>query len=40
MTHPQELPQLPGAPKELEGVEQALLALSYGVHVILSLIHI
>lgn len=34
MTHPQELPQLPGSPKELEGVENALLALSYGVHVI------
>lgn len=33
MTHP-ELPQLPGAPLELEGVEKALLALSYGVHVI------
>ncbi len=33
MTHP-ELPQLPGAPLELEGLEKALLALSYGVHVI------
>jgi flavin reductase (DIM6/NTAB) family NADH-FMN oxidoreductase RutF len=33
MTHP-ELPQLPGSPLELEGVEKALLALSYGVHVI------
>lgn len=29
-----QLPQLPGSPKELEGVEKALLALSYGVHVI------
>jgi len=28
------LPHLPGSPKELEGVERALLALSYGVHVI------
>jgi flavin reductase (DIM6/NTAB) family NADH-FMN oxidoreductase RutF len=28
------MPQLPGSPRELEGVEQALLALSYGVHVI------
>ena len=34
MSHPQQMPQLPGSPKELEGVEQALLALSYGVHVI------
>ena len=33
MSHP-ELPQLPGSPLELEGVEKALLALSYGVHVI------
>lgn len=33
MTHPQ-LPQLPGSPLELQGVEKALLALSYGVHVI------
>ena len=33
MTHP-ELPHLPGSPLELEGVEKALLALSYGVHVI------
>jgi len=33
VTHP-ELPQLPGSPLELEGVEKALLALSYGVHVI------
>lgn len=33
VTHP-PLPSLPGAPKELEGVEQALLALSYGVHVV------
>lgn len=33
MTHP-GLPQLPGSPLELEGVEKALLALSYGVHVI------
>ncbi len=33
MTHPQ-LPDLPGSPRELEGVEKALLALSYGVHVI------
>jgi len=30
----QELPQLPGSPKELEPVEKALLKLSYGVHVI------
>ena len=28
------LPIMPGAPKELEGVEKALLAMSYGVHVI------
>ena len=28
------LPALPGSPKELEPVEKALLALSYGVHVI------
>ena len=28
------IPNLPGQPKELEGVEKALLALSYGVHVI------
>jgi flavin reductase (DIM6/NTAB) family NADH-FMN oxidoreductase RutF len=34
MTHPRELPQMPGLPKELEGAEQAMLALSYGVHVI------
>lgn len=34
MSHPQQMPQLPGSPKELEGVERALLALSYGVHVI------
>ncbi|MCL6645021.1 MAG: flavin reductase family protein [Dehalococcoidia bacterium] len=33
MSHPQ-LPSLPGSPKELSGVEKALLALSYGVHVI------
>ncbi len=33
MSHP-EMPSLPGTPKELEGVEKALLALSYGVHVI------
>ena len=33
MTHP-ELPHLPGSPLALEGVETALLALSYGVHVI------
>lgn len=33
MTHP-ELPQLPGSPLELTGLEKALLALSYGVHVI------
>ncbi|MBA4181166.1 MAG: hypothetical protein C0506_11305 [Anaerolinea sp.] len=31
---PSNLPNLPGTPKELEGVEKALLALSYGVHVI------
>jgi flavin reductase (DIM6/NTAB) family NADH-FMN oxidoreductase RutF len=31
---PNNLPQLPGSPKELEPVERALLALSYGVHVI------
>jgi flavin reductase (DIM6/NTAB) family NADH-FMN oxidoreductase RutF len=29
-----DLPQLPGSPKELEPVERAMLALSYGVHVI------
>ena len=28
------IPNFPGNPKELEGVEKALLALSYGVHVI------
>lgn len=33
MTNP-ELPQLPGTPLELSGLEKALLALSYGVHVI------
>jgi len=33
VTHP-ELPALPGSPLELAGVEKALLALSYGVHVI------
>ncbi|HEX6032157.1 MAG TPA: flavin reductase family protein [Tepidiformaceae bacterium] len=33
MTHP-DLPQMPGMPKELEGPEKAMLALSYGVHVI------
>ncbi|WBL35014.1 hypothetical protein O0235_09460 [Tepidiforma flava] len=34
VSHP-PLPSLPGSPKELEGVEKALLAeLSYGVHVI------
>lgn len=33
VTHP-ELPNLPGSPLELSGVEKALLALSYGVHVI------
>ena len=33
MTHP-ELPQLPGNPKEIPGPEQAMLKLSYGVHVI------
>ena len=27
-------PQLPGSPRELEPIERALLALSYGVHVI------
>ena len=32
--HPSNLPNLPGSPRELEGVEKALLALSYGVHVI------
>lgn len=31
--HP-PLPSLPGRPKELEPIERALLALSYGVHVI------
>ncbi len=31
---PPQIPNLPGQPKELEGVEKALLALSYGVHVI------
>jgi flavin reductase (DIM6/NTAB) family NADH-FMN oxidoreductase RutF len=34
MTHPNGLPQMPGLPRELEGAEQAMLALSYGVHVI------
>jgi flavin reductase (DIM6/NTAB) family NADH-FMN oxidoreductase RutF len=34
VTHHRELPLLPGNPKELEPVEKALLALSYGVHVI------
>lgn len=29
-----DLPELPGQPKELEPIERALLALSYGVHVI------
>lgn len=29
-----QLPDLPGHPKELEPIEKALLALSYGVHVI------
>ena len=33
MTHP-ELPVLPGSPKEIPGPEQAMLKLSYGVHVI------
>lgn len=33
MTH-RELPQLPGSPKELDPRERAMLALSYGVHVI------
>ena len=33
MSHP-ELPNLPGSPLELEGIEKAMLALSYGVHVI------
>src|SRR5205814_5444691 len=32
--HSSNLPPLPGSPKELEPVERALLALSYGVHVI------
>ncbi len=34
MSHASELPQFPGLPLELEGAEQAMLALSYGVHVI------
>jgi len=34
MSQPSELPQLPGSPRELSGVERALLKLSYGVHVI------
>lgn len=33
MTHP-ELPILPGSPKVIPGPEQAMLKLSYGVHVI------
>jgi flavin reductase (DIM6/NTAB) family NADH-FMN oxidoreductase RutF len=33
VTHP-ELPQLPGSPKEIPGPEQAMLKLSYGVHVV------
>jgi flavin reductase (DIM6/NTAB) family NADH-FMN oxidoreductase RutF len=32
--HSSNLPHLPGNPRELEPVERALLALSYGVHVI------
>lgn len=32
--HSSNLPQLPGSPREFEPVERALLALSYGVHVI------
>jgi len=35
--HNSNLPAMPGSPKELEGVEKALLALSYGVHVIGSI---
>ncbi|MBI5946859.1 MAG: flavin reductase [Chloroflexi bacterium] len=35
MTHPgQQFPNIPGSPKELEPVEKAMLAMSYGVHVI------
>jgi len=34
MTHEKPVPQLPGSPKELSGIEKALLKLSYGVHVI------
>jgi flavin reductase (DIM6/NTAB) family NADH-FMN oxidoreductase RutF len=34
MSHSMELPQLPGTPKEIEPIEQAMLKLSYGVHVI------
>ncbi len=34
MSQANELPQLPGNPKELSGTERALLKLSYGVHVI------
>ena len=33
MTH-RDLPSLPGLPKEIPGPEQAMLKLSYGVHVI------
>lgn len=34
MTHEAELPGLPGAPKRIDPVERAMLAMSYGVHVI------
>lgn len=35
--HNSNLPAVPGSPRELEGPEKALLALSYGVHVIGSM---
>jgi len=34
MSHSSDLPVLPGAPKPIEPVERAMLAMSYGVHVI------
>jgi flavin reductase (DIM6/NTAB) family NADH-FMN oxidoreductase RutF len=34
MADRRELPQLPGQPRAIDPVEQAMLALSYGVHVI------
>ena len=34
MSQPVEFPNIPGSPREIEGPEAAMLALSYGVHVI------